>query len=686
MSSLFDDLDRIGVRKTKQAPFFTVDSEDEKELLTWLKEAFETAQATQMPLFQIMKDNLLTYKGDDARATAQTATALRNSEGLSRSKSPRLIVNHLYEITENLVSKMNRIKPAVEVLPTNDEYTDKNAAKAVKFLVEHLWYINDMDRIMQQIHRLKYIFGEAFLFITWDENAGDIHPAYVAAKQADAMLNMVDENGDPILDNDGNPRYIDFPVKTGDVKYEVELPWKVLLQEKSKMEEVEWCMRVSSSHIEELKKDYPEKAKELKSDTNGALWDVDPLEPSLPEDHVIVVEFFHKPTKYLPVGAHIKFTKTCVLMEEDYPYSHGQLPFERLTDIDIPAKLRGVSFYDQVRQIQQMHNNLSTQIAKNHFLVSSPKWVMPRGAAKIEQLGNDITVVQYQGPVPPQLVQMNPTPPEIFNFREKLKEELETLSGVFGISRGEPPKGVTAAVAMQFLNEQETERATTAIAKHNNFVRNMAIKTVGVAGDFYQPDDGRLLRILGKDNAYMLEALDTANLQRDYDIRINTSSALPQSKAAKLERILQVMQYKPELLSDERWVDLLDFGQDEKMTTLITAAVRAAESENEDIISGKPFGPAEEWEDHLTHWDVHVKAIQSRYFKEEVPEELRHLMMDHIELHEFLMVEQAKQNPTYEAQLAALPMFPLFLATDFRPRTMEQQIAEAQTQAQMPKE
>ena len=96
------------------------------------------------------------------------------------------------------------------------------------------------------------------------------------------------------------------------------------------------------------------------------------------------------------------------------------------------------------------------------------------------------------------------------------------------------------------------------------------------------------------------------------------------------------------------------------MNTLITAAVKAAESENEDMMAGKPVGDPEEYEDHIVHWKTHVKAIQSRSFKEECPPEYREKVLDHISLHEFIMVEKAKQNPAFEAELATLPLFPIF--------------------------
>ena len=82
----------------------------------------------------------------------------------------------------------------------------------------------------------------------------------------------------------------------------------------------------------------------------------------------------------------------------------------------------------------------------------------------------------------------------------------------------------------------------------------------------------------------------------------------------------------------------------------MTVSVRAAESENEDIMAGRFVGDPEEFEDHIVHWKTHTKAMQERTFKEECPIEYREEMMEHIAIHEFLMVEKAKTNPAFEAK------------------------------------
>ena len=52
--------------------------------------------------------------------------------------------------------------------------------------------------------------------------------------------------------------------------------------------------------------------------------------------------------------------------------------------------------------------------------------------------------------------------------------------------------------------------------------------------------------------------------------------------------------------------------------------------------------------------------------------ELGEEMLQHIAIHEFLMIEKAKTSPGFEAKLAELPNFPVF-PNGFVPRSAEQQ-------------
>jgi len=628
-------------------PYAEVHAKDKAKKLDWLNNVFNSLLEQGKQRTRIQRENLAHYRG----ITTTRVDRTRDFNGKRLNKVQKFVVNHLFDLTETKVSQMNKLKPAVEVIPNNDEWGDRASAKVVQFLIKHLWYINNIDYMMQDMHRYARIFGESFIFVTWDKDAGDLHPAYIKAK--DLGLKEI------VLPS-GKKHSLKKPIKTGDIKYEVEVPWRVFLQRKNKYSQVEYMFRLCVEKVDDLKKKYPSKAKDIKDSNKMSLFDMEDLTERFIEEHVVTIEFWHKNMGEVDKGSYVKFTENTILEEGDNPFSHGGLPVVRLTDLDIPEVLNGVSKYETIIPMQNMYNNLSTLIAKNIYLTAHAKWMMPRGACKIDQLGNDNTIVQYQGPVPPQLVQTQPNAPEVYTFRQQVKEEMQTVYGSHGISRGEVPKGITAASALQFLNELENERSSTDVAKHGFMVKDLAKMTIAVTGDKYEVDDGRMVRIVGESNKYLIRHFDVSNLNKSYDIRFDLSTGLPETKSAKYQRILDAMQRNPEMLAPERWTELLELANTEKMNTLITEAVKAADSENEDLLEGREVAPPTEWEDGLAHWDSHSKTMQSRTFKEEAEPEIREYFIEHVRMTEMVLLDKASRNPLLSSKLAALPMFPLF--------------------------
>lgn len=646
---LFDEVEDYELTE-KIEPFYKVyQKKNNKELLSWLNKVriALTHNAKTRTLTQRM--NLTAYRGLSLNRWE------RNRDYNSVRRVQRLnkfIVNHLRDLTEMKVSQMTRLKPAVEVLPSNDEYEDKASARVVGLLVKHLFYMNNLDFMMQQMHRHARIFGESFLYIDYDPNKGDLDPAYVEARNA-GIKEITLPNGDVV---DASK-----PIKTGDLSYDIELPWRVLLQRKQRIEDVEYNFRITVEEVQSLKDKYPNKAKDIKSNDDLKTFDMETLEDRFLEDHVVVYKFFHKKTNNLDdKNVYIEFTNDVILHSEEDKFSHDKNNFVRLTDQDVPNVLNGVSAYETLLPLQKMYDNISTLIAKNIYLTAHAKWLMPKGACKIEQLGNDNTIVQYQGNIPPQLAQVASNPSEVYAFREQIKQDMQTVSGNHGVSRGEVPKGITAASALQFLNELENERNSTDISKHSFLVLDIAKMSVAIAGDYYNVDDGRMLRIVGDANKHLIKHFDVANLNKDYDIRFDNSTGLPETKSAKIQRIMDTMQRNPNLFSPERWEELLDLGSSDRMIKLSTDAIQAADSENEDILAGEPVGMPEDWEDHIAHWESHVRAVQSRSFKEEASLEVKQAMKMHIKITEQLIIEKMQSNPLFQAKVANLKLFPIF--------------------------
>lgn len=668
MANLFDELEfREKDPDIIQQPFYKFLKKSKKDKLDWLTGVANSLIDQAQDRTRVQREHLMMYRGVSNRLAERSVDRDRNIRKLS--KLQKFVINHLYDLTETKVSQMNRIKPAVEVLPVNDEWQDRASAKVVKYINDHLWRENNIDSKRTQMHRHARIFGESFMFVLWDKDKGDLTPEYVAARDAGLDVDKLVSSGK-----------IDKCV--GDVCYEVELPWRTFLQRAEEFEKSDYVFRMSIQPTDELKDDYSRA--DINEDEEFYVFDTENLTERFIEKHSMVMEFWHKKTKRVPNGYYAKFVMSDILETNDEPKElmHGKLPCVRLTDLDVPGVLNGVSRYETIASIQGMYNNLSTLIAKNIYLTAHAKWVMPRGAAKIEQLGNDNTIIQYQGPTPPQMIQAQPNAPEVYAFRDKLKEEMQVIYGSHGISRGEVPKGITAASALQFLNELESERATSDIAKDSFLIKDIAKMGIAVAGAFYNVEDGRMVRIVGQSNEFLIRHFDTAHLHKSYDIRFDNSTGLPETKSAKIQRILDAMQRNPTMVSPERWEYLLDLADTEKMASLASEAIKAADSIVEDIMAGREVAPLEDWHDLVLHWETYVKSMQSRSFNEEAGPEIRSKMKDHLYWTEEAMLNKAKMNPEFQARLATLNLFPVFHHDDFQvPQSREHQMAMVQGQA-----
>lgn len=634
-------------------PFWAISESDDKELLKWLNGEIDFLRDDSDERVDQIKKAIANYKGIQYETQTAKSHNAKDVSQENKSKVDKIVVNHLYDLTESHVSRAVKYKPGIEVSPANpEEFSDVVGAKMKKSLIDYIWYETKFrEELFPLVVRDSKVCGEDYLFITWDPQAGGVLPGYDKMKRGGKSSVTLE---------DGSTVSLDKPVMRGDVKYTRVSAADVFLQKKRNYEEVEYLFWREYVNVDDLKADYPKLSAEIKPEKDEQTYDYETLSIKKAMNECVVYNFYHKKTGRLSEGKRIRFIKGLILENEVLGLDHGKLPAVRLSDIDIPNERHGVSFFRNVRPLTNIYNNITNMINRNQILCAHPKWVMPAGACKLEQLGNDITIVQFKGPVAPQLVSMSPTPKESFEFRQQIKEEFQILSGVHGVSRGEPPPGVTAGVAIQFLNEQENERANVFMLKVNAFIAEVADLTIQTAAQFYKDSDERMISVVGKNSAWMAKRFEAKWLEGDYDVRVANSSALPESKAQRVQNVLDLSERFPGIFSNEQVIEMLDLGQSEKMIDAATMSVRAAEAENEDFTAGEEVAPPAEYESHINHWRVHSRLFQNPNFKT-LPPELQERAKDHMIATEMMMFDLSKKNPLFRSRVAnELELFPMF--------------------------
>ncbi len=667
-NDVFENMDAI---EAELKPLWNLpDLNDEKPLLERLKSYIKVSEDFYRHHFQVQMDNLLLFKGIHWLNQDRYSNRFLDRFGAPTRKSPRIVVNHLYDFVEQWVSRLTRFKPAVNIGPTNEEYADLVDAKISKYVLDHIWYGQKKDLVEQEFVRQAKIFGEAYKIITWDPRKGDVHPDYVKATQNNERVPVLDSSGQQVNGQDGKPLFMQSCIRTGDVNCSVKAPWHVFEQPCRNRENIDWAIIWDTHDVDFLKAKYPDRADKLKADSSDEVFHRYRLDIGKLRGDVIVYEFFHRSTEFLDKGRYIKFTKDVVLENIELPYQHGQLPYIRFTDIDVPDQIRGMSFFQELFPLQHQVNACASLIYKALVLFAHPKLMVPQGSVDIQQLTDDSTIVQFDGPIPPQLMNTSPVAPQLFQYLEKLEEQLQKLSGVFAMSRGEAPSGVRANSALRFLQDQEDKRSYGLSTKYQDSIVQDAKMTLSVAGEYYDDTDGRLARVVGKNNEINLKTFKAANLSKPYDIRVTTSTSLSQSYSGKIQDILDLSQLQtigpdgqPQvgLFTKEEVVDMLDLGQNDKFKDIAALDVRNAESENEDLSEGKPVAEPGDGEDSLIHWRVHRRPMRMRVYKEKWPPQFRAMHEEHMLATEYKMALKAEENPRFLQSLMTLSDWPLLL-------------------------
>lgn len=645
-------------------PLFTVEKGEPTS--KWLKNTFAYLMRRNRPDNEETSENLKLYKGQVFEKQKSAANSRLTSEAqdplLEKARNAKLYDNLIYDSVEFLVTTHNADRPGLDIGPANVEYEDRIGATMAKAVIDSINYINNEDKVERDALRLNFIAGEHYVATLWDSSKGDLNPDYLAVKAA--------TEGDTIeLPNPENPEKPfkwpkNKPVRNGDVVYKHFPKWKVLLEPTESFEKVEWLITWDAEYVECIKKEYPKKRELIKG-----LTDSEQIEGFDPEyvrkmrqmGKVLVLTLWAKGTQYMPEGRYVKaLTDGTILEDGPHPYEDLELPFVRLTDMDVPGELRGKSGLRNIKGLQYQQFFLTSMAAANLRLMGYPKWWMEAGSINIKDLANTRSVIQGRpGSMKPEIIQPNPTSPEVYKQIADIGMRIDAkVKGPFANPSSLPAR-IDSALALQFLSEKDLKRQHTMVSKVNEFRVGLAQMAIRRAAQFYRVDDKRVLNIVGKNHEHDLKFFNFQNFNRPYVIRVKAGSALPEQKSAKLEYISKIVEQMPGLLTNSQVVDILDLGSVDKLVDVTTKALRAAESIIQDLLTGNPVPPPEGFEDLITYWNTFSTYIQDRQFKESVPAQNKQNVLEYLMGIEALMLDKSMKNPAFAQQLMTLTLYPL---------------------------
>lgn len=643
-------------------PLYSIKVGNKDDVLDWFRNADHDLGEYYIPIFREQRENLAYFLGSGVAphfATPFAATFATTSDLYAEPQ--QLFINELYRLTMAQVSLIVSNELVPDVLPNSDDYSDKVACNVVKQWLDSMSYTLGIEEWRTKLELQKKIFGEAFCIVAWDPEAGDLHPD--AKENGEEEFVFRDEQGMPIFDIEGKEMKIKKNMRVGDIRLINPMPWELFIDPQEHYDDANWFFWKEWVDVEYLKKKYPKLTwdKGITDKRFDAYSGTEKDE----ENRRLVYYMYHKSHPFLPEGRYIVCTKEHVLINKPLYVptlvNNQRLPLVRFVDMDMGFGVRGVPIlFRNVKSIADAYNRVTNQIYNNIEMESPKIFVHEDAGVDAQRMPNGITAVEWKGNHKPTVETPPSNTSSIFTFREAIKKNADEMALQNAMVRGDTPNAqLDSFVALQYFEDLRVQLASPDIKGHIRSMEQLYRLMISQARDNYQADDQRLMKILGKHNTAQLKFFDPINLQKTYDVTINTTGNLAHSKAARTQMMITIKREFPNTVSDETFMDALGLSHSKKFMNAITAAVSSAEAENQTMFDGEEVPSPTRYEDLIAHWETHRIPMQTLDFKMS-PANIQALFIGHVAATEKLMVEQASESETFAARLEGLRQFPMF--------------------------
>lgn len=553
-------------------------------------------------------------------------------------------INEYRNLIQHTLALTTQNKVSFDSVPLNSDIEGRNAAMVSNATLEYFFEQPKIAQVVYQMAELGVVFGTSFLKVFWD---------------TDKQLTGVDGNLNPVY--------------RGEAALKAFSPLDVILEPfKSSFEDQNWMVTREVANRYDLIAKYPDLESEIMN--LNRISDLQLADPyfSTDEDHVWVYKLYHKSTPALPFGRHTIFCSEEVVLEDyrenPYCYTDEETGFPMTsTGIPIvcfrPAITYGSAWGHTVGfdllPLQDVKNMLASTIATNQAAFGVQNVLVARGTnCDFADIANGMRVVEIDydpslGPSGgvPSVLELLKTPAEIFDYNNKVDEEMEKLSGINGALRGTPPPQVSSGTAMALLTTQaqtfnnQLENMYTAALQE---VATLLIRTIAK----FMPDRD-LVKIIGLKENYAIANFRGEELNKIQKIKILTGNAMSKSPAGRLA-IAQDMLNSGQITPAE-YTEVVETGYIKNKMEDLTAEDALIQWENQQLIQGKSV-TALLTDNHLLHIKQHRTTmlhpdIRSDQAKQEI-------IMKHLLEHQQDWVVLGHDNPQLLALVTGGPIPP----------------------------
>ncbi|ASZ73168.1 portal protein [Arthrobacter phage GurgleFerb] len=537
-----------------------------KQVSTWVKTKYLKAKQDHVAIHNQWYLNMEFFKGNQYCSISRSGRIIKAPSVPGRV---RMVINRIRPTVRTEISRMTTQKPIAAVVPASAEDEDIIAAEAAESLWEYVSQTKGFDDAMDDSAFWTSICGVGYVRNYWDESAP-----------------TTDKTESENLDLKGD---FDFSAPT---------PFHILVPDlmEKKLQRQPFVFHVYTMSIEEVKArfgDQLDPEKEPTTVSTNEIFETRHLnhvssEQSAKPDSCLVIETWIKPgaTNLFPDGGMVILVDDSVVYcSKEFPFSHGEYPYVKIDGVPSGAYY-GSSVIEDLIMLQKEINRNRSQIIEARNASTKAGYFVQEGSVDPDKWtskpGQLIPI--KPGFTPPTPIQIPPLPGFVDKDHENLLRDFEDLSGQHQVSKGSAPSGVTAATAINFLQERDDSYMAPVYKSIERATENAARQVLQLVVQYWSVP--RLIKAVGLDQTFSTQFLTGADIKNGTDIRIQVGTSMPTSKAAMRAFITDLMNRG--FVPPDKGLEMLDLPNMRAYYQLVKVDENAAKRENMKLANTDP--------------------------------------------------------------------------------------------------
>lgn len=493
----------------------------------------------------------------------------------------QLAVNHLHNIAKIMLNMITATRPTMQARSINTDYKSLVQTKLANGLLDYYMRDKRLEEYLKKAVEYAIVLGSGYIKLEWNATTGEVY----------------DFNED-----------LGVEIREGDLEFVNLSPFDVFFDSNREDKRHDWVVCRSFKNRFDIAAKYPEfRDKILSLQTKSQMNQFTSF--TFHSDHtdlIPIYEFYHKRTESVPDGLyHLFLSEDITLLESPMPYR--QLPVYCITPGEYLGTPYGYTPMFDLLGIQDAINSLYSTILTNQTAFGVQSILVPQGAnISVSELSGNLSIIEYNqalGEIKP--LQLTQTPAEIFKFIEILEKDMETISGVNSVSRGNPDPNLRSGNALALVQSMSLQYVSGLQQSYVTMIEDLGTGIINTLKDFASVP--RVATIVGKNQRTYLEEFTGDSLSAVNRVVVDIGNPLARTTAGRVEMAEQLLQMGA-IKTPEQYFTVINTGQLDVMTEDTQAQLFLIKAENERLVKGEPIH-ALFIDEHAIHIKEHATVL-----------------------------------------------------------------------------